>query len=143
VNIVLLFLSAMAAAIDGGAPMDGAVDERPSETESAASPPAPDAAPVHLRGRVLAKGSRGPLPDASLALKSKGASHITETDDQGQFDVPVDCGQQVIVVRAVGYDSLSFTHDACVSKEPLLLRLSPRPNLPLYETVVAICEDRS
>jgi len=154
VNAALLLLSAMAAAInadadagavDGGvvpAAMDGGtVDERPSEPDSAISPPALDAAPAHLRGRVLAKGSRGPLPGASLAMRNRGDSPVTETDDQGQFDILVDCGPQAIVVRATGYDSLSFTYDACASHEPLLLRLTPRPDLPLYETVVVASTD--
>jgi hypothetical protein len=147
VNVLLLVLSAMAASVDGGA-VDGgtatdagAAGERPSIPDAAAFLPTPAAVPVRLHGRVLAKGSRGFLAGASVAINHDGTGPMTETDAQGKFDLLVDCGPQAIVARATGYESLSLTYDACANPEPLLLRLTPRRNLPVYETVVVASTD--
>jgi hypothetical protein len=142
----VLVLALAAPAVDGGEPdlrpataaaIDGGLPDTPGPEASDAPPEAPEAgAPAvgHLRGRVLIKGSRTPL---ALAKLDAGAGMLGESDGDGQFDVPVPCGARRISVRAAGYETLSFDADACApGAGPHLLRLAPRPDLPLYETVV-------
>ena len=94
----------------------------------------PDAATFgRLRGRVVAKGARMPLPMAKIETGAKG---VGETDREGYFDLPVACGPHPLAVRAPGFETLLFDFDACAGASPLLLRLVPRRELPVYETVV-------
>jgi hypothetical protein len=86
-----------------------------------------------LRGRVLAKGARTPLPWAKIET---GGKAVGETDHEGYFDLPVACGSRPLAVRAPGFETLLFDFDACAGASPLLLRLVPRRDLPVYETVV-------
>jgi hypothetical protein len=90
-----------------------------------------------LLGRVLAKGSRGPVLAAKIAATG-GAERVlaAEADDDGQFDLRVPCGPHALAVRAPGFEPLFLDRDACVDPAPLLLRLVPRPDLPMYETIV-------
>jgi hypothetical protein len=129
------------AAIDAGAeavlPPEAARDAGADQSREAPMP-----SQGQLRGRVLAKGSRGPVPTAKLAATSAaGLVASCEADDQGQFELPLPCGQQELVVRAPGYEAVQLVHDACADPAPLLLRLAPRPNLPIYETVVVAPRD--
>ena len=95
-----------------------------------------------LRGRVLAKGSRGAVPAAKIvATGADGSASSGEADDDGRFDVPMACGPFAITVRAPGFDPLALHHDVCSDPAPLVLRLVPRPNLPIYETVVIAPRD--
>ena len=111
-SLLLLAVLLGAQSIDGGAEalqpeaMDaGAPDAVPADVGL------PDTilllqaetAKAHLRGRVLAKGSRNPVVDARVSIAETQAS--TQTDDDGQFDLALDCGPQKIVVRASGYDA--------------------------------------
>ena len=95
-----------------------------------------------LRGRVFAKGSRGPLPAAKIvATGADGAVIGGEADDSGRFDLSITCGPATIAVRALGFEPLLVNHDACADPAPLEPRLLPRPNLPIYETVVVAPRD--
>jgi len=99
-----------------------------------------------LRGRVLAKGSRGPVPAAKIvATGAEGMVLAAEADDDGRFELPLacacPCGPLAVAVRAPGFDPLLVHHDFCADPAPLLLRLVPRPNLPIYETVVTAPRD--
>jgi hypothetical protein len=95
-----------------------------------------------LRGRVLAKGSRGPVPAAKIvATGVDGSASSGEADDDGGFELPTSCGPMAVAVRAPGFDLLVIHHDVCAEPAPLLLRLTPRANLPIYETVVIAPRD--
>jgi hypothetical protein len=118
------------AAIDAGV-----VEALPASPEV---PPAPfrDAgspALGRLHGRVLAKGSRLPVPAAKI---DPGAETTAQADLDGRFELTVACGPRSVVVRAPGFETMRFTHDACAGAAPLSLRLLPRRELPIYETVV-------
>ena len=121
-------------AIDSGTP-----DSGPADTGAKGSLAPALAAKVHLRGRVLAKGSRNPIVDAKVSSGVVATS--TQTDDDGQFDLAIDCGPQRVVVHAAGYDAFSVFLDPCIDPTPMLVRLFPRPNLPVYETVVTAQRD--
>jgi TonB dependent receptor len=121
---------------DGGAAVAVSLD---GGIEAGAGPDA--VAVAHLRGRVLAKGSRGPALAAKLTVTDGVSSSTVDVDDDGQFDAPVACGVRALAVRAPGYEPLVLSHDACADPTPMLLRLSPRSNLPLYETVVVAPKD--
>ena len=129
------------------AAIDGAVVEAPAPDAGgdAASTTAPDGgAPdlARLAGRVLAKGSRGPVTGAKLvASRASAAVASGETDDDGGFVLLVPCGAHELAVRAPGYEPLVVARDACADRAPMLLRLEPRPNLPVYETVVVAPHD--
>jgi hypothetical protein len=98
---------------------------------------------VRLRGQILAKGSRGPIVSATVVAKSSDGGQATgETDDEGGFELAVGCGPLAITARAPGYEPSFATYDACAAKTPLGLRLVPRPNLPVYETVVTAERDQ-
>ena len=117
--------------------------------EAHASDPNPDAsldtapAPVgRLRGQVLARGSRD-LPLGARIVVTTAAGHAEghETDDDGRFDWPMACGVRDLAIRAPGYEPLSVKRDVCVEPAPLRVRLAPRPDLPIYETVVVAPRD--
>jgi hypothetical protein len=147
VNTLLFFVGIVAAqGIDGGA--DGGATASPVTLDAGAetqmvgaagnSLSGGDGAPTaYLRGKILAKGSRGPIVSATVAAKiTDGGLATAETDDDGRFELAVTCGVLAISVRAPGYEGFSMVHDACATEAPLQLRLVPRPNLPIYETVV-------
>ena len=123
---------------DGGSRERGweASDGRPQDTARSG----------HLRGQVLAKGSRNPIVDAQVTVQSApgvapSTESVHETDSNGQFDLAVECGPQTFVVHAPGYEPFSVRRDPCTEPAPLLVRLVPRPNLPLYETIVTAERD--
>lgn len=96
-----------------------------------------------LRGQILAKGSRGPLSAATVVARlADGTKLDAEADDEGRFAVALPCGEISLSVRAPGYEVLNVVHDVCASSEPLRLRLTPRSNLPVYETVVTAKRDQ-
>jgi hypothetical protein len=82
---------------------------------------------------VLAKGSRAPL---ALARIDAGPDLAGESDGDGRFDLAVPCGPRRIAVTAPGFLAQHFDRDACADVAPVLLRLVPRHDLPVYETVV-------
>ena len=138
------------AGADGGSATDGGVVDA-GNAEVFALDAAPDA-PSHgagvrtaagrLHGRVLAKGSRGPVSAAKIvAMRVDGSALAGEAGDDGSFDLPIPCGPSALTVRAPGFDPLVLEHDACATSAPLVLRLVPRPNLPVYETVVVAARD--
>jgi hypothetical protein len=122
--------------IDSGAPDAGLAETSLDDSGMFAGNSA-DAAKTHLRGRVLAKGSRNPIVDATMSIGAIAAiGSSTQTDDHGQFDLALDCGAQTVAVHASGYEAFSVSRDPCADPAPLVVRLVPRSSLPLYETVV-------
>jgi hypothetical protein len=154
--IALLFLLALAgpAAPDGGSDADGpgASVAADADETAAAQPDAGDApispapaAPGHpaeargkLSGRVLERGSRLAVPAATILVDGKAWG---ESRGDGQFDLRLPCGPHTITLRSPGFETLTLHHDACADRAPLLLRLSPRLELPVYETVVTATPD--
>jgi hypothetical protein len=120
--------------MDGGAAMDA--DTPP--VAPVAPPPLP-VAPIatgKLLGKVLAKGSRTLMVDAQVRATS-ATGQVTPVElDRGQFQTSLPCGPHAVVVRAPGFETVSVLRDPCVDPSPLLVRLAPRSNLPVYETVV-------
>jgi hypothetical protein len=147
VNTLLLatLLAMEPAPLDGGvAQDDGPALDAGVEAAVARDDASPSAdAPVWLRGRILAKGSQGPVSLATVVAKtSAGAEARAEADDDGKFEVRVACGERVLSVRAPGYEPLSIVTDACAKGPPLQLRLVPRPGLPVYETLITAERDQ-
>jgi hypothetical protein len=145
----IVALQAIDAGADGAATANGSVPdadvaEAPDVGADASSPSERDGARmVHLRGQILAKGSRGPVVSATVVAKTAdGGQAKGETDDDGKFELAVACGELAISVRAPGYEVLLAAYDACANPAPLHLRLLPRPNLPIYETVVTAERDQ-
>jgi hypothetical protein len=135
----LFVLAAMAAVtpVDAGVAGDVATDTDGVEhADAGAVESPPDAGVARLRGRVLAKGSLGAVPSAVAAVKTAGGVVKAEVDEDGWFDVPVGCGELALSIRAPGYEMLSTQLDACAEVGSVELRLVPRPDLPIYETVV-------
>lgn len=111
-----------------------------------------------VHGRVLAKGSRGPALGARIAwTDDAGRIHTTLASDDGDFQLSMPCGPRVLSVRATGFEPLIVTYDVCAGAppegtpragsqpatdaQPWLIRLVPRANLPLYQTVVVAPTD--
>ncbi len=152
VNALLLLVAVAGplpvAGVDGGLALDaGVIDAGVAPALDAASEASRDGAvdgtPTgRLRGRVLAKGSRGPVSSARIvATMASGEVSTGESDDDGRFYLAVPCGPGALAVRAPGFDPLLQNFDACADPAPFLLRLAPRPNLPVYETVVLAPHD--
>jgi hypothetical protein len=125
--------------VDGGAAVD-AVDSDGQSTGAAPAPSPPPAVPVlatgRLHGKVLAKGSRNLPVDAQVTATSATGQVTTIEADGGQFATSLPCGLQALVVRAPGYEPRLLGVDPCVDLHPVAIRLVPRSNLPVYETVV-------
>jgi len=86
-----------------------------------------------VAGQVLAKGTRAPVPGASLTA---GAADVGETDARGGFDVEIPCGHRRLGVQAPGFEPLTTEVDVCgAPAEALTLRMTPDA-APTYETVV-------
>jgi len=155
VSVLLLMVAVLAVApIDAGSdctPARAALNPAAADagvTEATCANPLPfppiDAAgTTPLRGQVLAKGSRGAVLAAVVTARfADGTTAKAETDDDGHFALAVGCGPVDLSVRAPGYESLSATVNACTEQTPVQLRLVPRPNLPIYETVVTAERDQ-
>jgi hypothetical protein len=137
VNTLLLLAGLLAvqstdAGVDGGTVPDGQV--------------AGTAGMARLRGQIFAKGSRGPISAATVVAKrgehADGGEVQAEADDDGRFELVVSCGELALSVRAPGYQPLATTVDACANPDLLSLRLVPRRDLPVYETVVTAQRDQ-
>lgn len=120
---------------DAGAPAGVRADAGVPAAVAEPRPQAHLAAPVgHLDGRVLMKGGREVVPDASLIIDG---AEIAVTNEIGDFSVTLPCGPRTLSVQAAGFDPAIATIDACsASRETLTLRLVPRAGRPRHETVV-------
>ena len=144
---LLLFLAVEAQPIlDAGVAADGAtadVGERAQDHDAATQrdagpvPPdgaVPDTLPMGtLRGQVLAKGTRMPVFAADITIDQNPAA---ESDVEGKFETTAPCGLRRITIQAPAFETAEVERDACADPTPLLVRLAPRENAPVYETVV-------
>jgi hypothetical protein len=142
----LLSVLAFAQPYDGGADPDAGRALQPIDAEaSTGDDAAPDnheatevAAPSGiLHGRVLAKGSRTRVIGAQI-IATDGAGNIVggESDDEGQFELRLPCGPQHVRLASPGFEIAILQADACAEAPPLVVRLRPRAEIPVYETVV-------
>jgi hypothetical protein len=128
------------ADLDGGAGPDGARDTTPSGTADAEREARPVAIPIAtgvLRGRVLARGTRQPLPGALVQVaQSGGGTTSAETGPGGEFSFQVAPGPHQIRVQCPGF--APATRDLTTTDETtaVILRLDPRTTGERYETVV-------
>jgi len=147
IQLVLLLGLAVGPSIDAGLrtdpscdaqPVDGGVDvSGPTDGIAARAGTAPAVSATHLTGRILAKGSQAPVLLAKIIVKATaGADFHAETSADGRFELRIPCGLQLIHVSAPRFEAQTVMHNACESPSPLLVRLVPRMDLPVYETVV-------
>jgi hypothetical protein len=126
-----------APARDAGTDAGGAADAGvPAAAAEPVKPPeAHLAVPVgHLAGRVLAKGGREVVPDASLVVDG---AEIAVTNEIGDFSITLPCGPRTLSIQAAGFDPAIATIDTCAaSRQALTLRLVPQAGRPRRETVV-------
>jgi hypothetical protein len=116
------------ASTDGGAP-DGAGPD-------AGAPPAPAVPPqptVTLRGRVLEKGTRRPLPGVTVAVDGAPAA---DTDATGAFAVEVAPGPHHVQLQLSGHEPIDRRVEARQGAPAELYRLPPRLTGERYETTV-------
>ena len=86
-----------------------------------------------LRGRVLAKGTRAFVFAAAITVDQNPAG---ETDVDGQFEASVPCGRRRVIIQAPAFETAEVARDACADPAPIIVRLAPLENAPIYETVV-------
>ena len=86
-----------------------------------------------LRGRVLAKGTRAFVFAAAITVDQNPAG---ETDVDGQFEAIVPCGRRRVIIQAPAFETAEVARDACADPAPIIVRLAPLENAPIYETVV-------
>jgi hypothetical protein len=81
------------------------------------------------------------MVDAQITATSASGQVTRIETDNGDFATLLSCGPHALVVRAPGFASVSLTRDPCTDPSPLVLRLTPRSNVPVYETVVEATRD--
>jgi hypothetical protein len=121
---------------DGGWAVDGAIPSSAAALAQSPPPAAPSLATGKLYGKILVKGSRSLMVDAQVRATSATGQATTIEIDRGQFTATLPCGPQALVIRAPGFETRSLSRDPCVDPSPLVIRLVPRSNLPVYEAVV-------
>jgi hypothetical protein len=108
----------------------GAIDGPPSRPPDAAPPPDRR---VVFRGRVLAKGTRAPLPEASLSVDGVAAG---ETGADGAFELRIAPGTHDLQIETNGYMPLGVRIDAAQVTGDQIFRLAPRDTGQRFETTV-------
>ena len=96
--------------------------------------PAPDTLPMGtLRGQVLAKGTRMPVFAADIIVdQNPEADHKIHR----KFETSAPCGLRRITIQAPAFETAHVARDVCADPTPLLIRMVPLENAPVYETVV-------
>jgi TonB-linked SusC/RagA family outer membrane protein len=83
-----------------------------------------------INGRVIDKGSKAAIPNASIALK--GTSTGTQTNANGTFTIKTNKADDVLTVTSVGYDAIDVSLSA---NDSLLIEMAPS-NSTLNEILV-------
>jgi hypothetical protein len=110
----------------------------PIPTPNLESLPTPPATRVWLRGLILEKGTRRPLPAATLMLDGTLAG---ESDAAGKFALEVAAGRHQIQAFSSGHEPARLAIDATPGRGAYTLRLLPRADAETYETVVRAAGD--
>jgi hypothetical protein len=120
---------------DGGAAPDaGAPDAAEAVPLLPLAAEEPGRAAVALPGQLFARGTRDPVPGASLVVDGLVAG---ETDSEGRFVLVVPPGRRVVQVQHPGFLPLTHFVQAAPDMPPLQLRLAAvSGGGPRYETVV-------
>lgn len=129
---------------DGAAVTDGAagVEALPLEEAPAASEPRP--APIAVFGKVLARGTRQPLPGAFVYIGPAGDGGVsTETGSDGAFSIEIPPGNHPMRVQCPGYEPLVRQLTVSAESRLFTLRLEPRLKGERYETVVTGTPDEA
>src|SRR6185295_12874363 len=123
---------AVPAAGDGGADAAPPADAAAAGDAAAGTSAAPT---VPLRGRVLEKGTRRPLPGAAVTIDGAPAG---ETDAAGNFELRVAPGHHRVQIQTAGHDTADRPVDAAIGAATDLepFRLAPRLTGERYETTV-------
>jgi hypothetical protein len=131
------------AAWDAGA--GDAAAAAPDADASAAAPPEPEVPPpapenlIPLVGRVLAKGTREPLP----AAISVDGTPRTDADEGGRFRVELPPGQHHLQIQQPGYEPIDDALVVGTAMPDRIYRMAPRLTGERYETVVAPPDTRA
>ena len=83
-----------------------------------------------VNGRVIDKGSKAAIPNASVALK--GTSTGTQTNANGTFTIKTNKADDVLTITSVGYDAIDVSLKA---SDSLIIELAPS-NSTLNEILV-------
>jgi hypothetical protein len=95
-----------------------------------------------LHGRVLAKGSRGPVSAAKIvALRADGSALSGREPTTTAASIFRSLAARARSRARAGLRPAGSRARRCATSAPLILRLVPRPNLPVYETVVIAPRD--
>jgi hypothetical protein len=118
---------------DGGAPDAGATPDA-GQTPAPLIAEEPGQPAVALSGQLFARGSRDPVPGASLVVDGLLAA---DTDPEGRFALVVPPGRRVVQVQHPGFLPLTQLVLAAPGMPPLQLRLAAAEGAAQrYETVV-------
>jgi hypothetical protein len=149
VTPVLLLALTLASSVDGGLvpgeAIDGGVGDACADTataetgqidvRAAAIPVSPPR--VRFAGRVLARGTRQPLPGAMVHIGvGDGTSADAETGTDGSFSVEVIAGAHQLRVQCPGHAPLARQVTVPPEGGDLVVRLDPRITGERYETIV-------
>ena len=129
-----------AGAADGGADAEAGTDAGPEAGTDAG--PAPDTTPApaprpepprgHVDGQLFQRGTRTPLAGVVLRV---GLDEVAETDAAGRFHLDLPCGARHVAVQEPRFEPLAFDIDACASRSPVTVRLTPLGD-GAFQTVV-------
>ena len=98
---------------------------------------------VKVEGKVLARGTRQPLPGALVHLGAGDAGASAETASNGTFSVEVLPGTHPMRVQCPGYEPVAWQVTAPLESKALVIRLEPRLVGERYETVVTGTPDEA
>jgi hypothetical protein len=125
---------------DGPVILDAGVGDDAATAVPAPAPPRPSLA--KLEGRVLARGTRQPLPGALVQIGvGDGTTASTETGPGGSFSVEVFPGAHQIRVQCPGYAPVAS--QVMVPTKGFVVRLEPRIEGERYETVVTAAREEA
>jgi TonB family protein len=108
------------------------VDAGVLEADAGSAPPV---LPVNLRGRVLERGTRNPLPGAAVYVPDAGLS--AEADDDGNFEVRgVPLGTAQVVISEGRHQKFETEVEIAQGKETRLIAYLQERSTGLFETIV-------
>lgn len=123
-----------AGGLDTGQPGDAGAPE------VAAAPSQAGPVAVTLAGKVLARGTRQPLPGAMVHV---GSGEGVETAGDGSFTIEVAPGDHPLRVQCPGYEPLTRKITVVAGGQPIVVRLEPRVVGERYETVVTAAPEQA
>jgi hypothetical protein len=129
---LLLCLALDAAAPDAGVEA-GTSDAGAEVAPADAPPPAPPLPTGTLERLVLERGTRRPVPGATLTLDLGAAG---ETDEKGRVSLSAPCGPHRLAIQQPGFETITLEVDPCLQPTAPPVRLQ-RSKVLSYETVIS------